>query len=852
MIPDELLKRVLEKINKTPATYNHFFGTINNPAWLIPLKEKGFFSAPTPAIREDGYIQFPSWSESGYLLRVAASAPDEVLSIIKDLPDTDNERVMDDVVNALLLIDPNKAAALTEKVKQYVNSSQFLMLGRTAAKFIAQLAEAGRIGQAIGIAEEMLEVMPDPEREEKLKKDYIMIESSVKYRDHDYEEIIKIITPALAAASPSVTIKMYSKLLHNALDYEFTSFREPGEEKVVIEERKDDYTEISRPKIGKESMSHNHENSLISAVRDAALVMMKAEDIDDEKKLDILRTLISDKYTVFKRIAEFVLRDYKELPAFKAFYEELIQDKRLSVILDGEKRGVGEMTSGFVTEKPTNVLKELGDEELIETLKTYKNESGWSFERDSLAKELREMISLDPKRFIPLLQQIATTKNEYLNEAVDTYEELIDSLDEADKLDIIKSLTEVFKQGDQVGEAESREYYSWTKSSAVRFIEKLVHTKNDKTERFGIENANQLLDLLLLLTRDPDPSEDDLANFDPSDLSVNSNRGKAMHALMYALDWLNRTKAEQQIFDRVFEELDWHLIEKNDDSPAIRAVYGWRFEFLYAINEEWAKANIDQVFTEDKLGAAAFNAYVGFNRVHPYALTVLGDVFARQIKSLTTAPDEDERRRHDMHENFVQHLALHYWHNDLGLDEGSILKELIQTADKKYVKELANFIGFRLYKSKDTDVSPEQLTKLQQLWEAIVEQSKVDLSKATALEEFGGWFASGRFDPEWALNHLAYAASHSDNINLDFAALEYLELIAEDYPELSLKALSSMVDGARERWAVSTWSENATNIIRNAYVANIGKSKELATALANKLVAKGYNEYRYVLKKEES
>lgn len=133
MISDDLLNRTLDNINKTPVAYNYFFQSIDSPAWLLPLKEKGFFKNPIPAIRKDGYIQFPVWPESTYLLRVADKAQNEVLEIIKSFPDTDNERVMDDVANILLKVTPSKAARFTDQVKKYVNTSQFLMLHTTVS-----------------------------------------------------------------------------------------------------------------------------------------------------------------------------------------------------------------------------------------------------------------------------------------------------------------------------------------------------------------------------------------------------------------------------------------------------------------------------------------------------------------------------------------------------------------------------------------------------------------------------------------------------------------------------------------------------------------------------------------------
>lgn len=74
MISDDLLNKTLEHINQTPVAYNYFFQKIDSPAWLQPLKEKGFFKNPTPAIRKDGFIQFPIWPESTYLLKIAEKA----------------------------------------------------------------------------------------------------------------------------------------------------------------------------------------------------------------------------------------------------------------------------------------------------------------------------------------------------------------------------------------------------------------------------------------------------------------------------------------------------------------------------------------------------------------------------------------------------------------------------------------------------------------------------------------------------------------------------------------------------------------------------------------------------------
>lgn len=847
MISEDLLNKTLEKINKTPVAYNYFFNKVSNPAWLLPLKEKGFFTNPTPAIREDGYIQFPLWPEGSYLVRIADKAQDEVLEIIKALPDTDNERVMDDVVHALLKIDTTKAFRLTETVKKYVNSSQFLLLYHTASDFVCKLADDGYDRPAIGLAKEMLEVLPDPEKDEKLKSDYVMIKPATKYRDHDYKDIVEKITPSLIGAAPLATIDMYTELLQKALDYELTFFKEDGEE-AALEEKKDDLSYIWRPDIAEDSeYSHDPEDVLTTALRDSVVGLMRNDSINDTDKVAKLKELATNKYSIFKRAVEFGLREHKNDQAFKSFYDSLVSDEQLKRILEGEKNGVGKSTFGTVTEKPTKVLEDLPDAELIEKLKTYKDESGWSFERDSIAKELAELVKNNPQRFASLLKELATTKNEYLNEAVQAFEEVTDNLDEDSVIQILTTLAEIYKSGNTSEEKERHDYYEWSKSSSIRLIEKLASQREDKSERLTVKSLSAITELLLFLCRSEDPTNEDESDFEPADLSINSNRGKAVHAIAYLLSWMHRNKVKQALYKPVFNELDWHLNPDNDPSPAIRAVYGWRLEFLYGIDKDWVAKNISTIFSDDKLGEAAFDAYARFARVHPDELEILGDVFTKQLPRLATPPTGDGKSRHDALKNYVQRLALHYWYHTLDLSDGSMMSVLLKTADVKYIKELANFIGFRLYKSKGGKPKKDELKKLIKLWDAIVKRTQEDTTKVEALEEFGTWFASGKFDPKWSLEQLAYSASKAGEIHLDFAALEYMETLAEKYPTESLKALSAMVDGTKERWSVSSWSKNATAIIQTAYNSSDNSVKRLATALANKLVAKGYTEYHNII-----
>src|SRR2546426_12275990 len=71
---------------------SYFFDNLKDTDWLHPLVDAGFFTSP-PAIKRDpdrGTLEFPPWPELRYLARMAAHAPEAVLKVILQIPDTDN------------------------------------------------------------------------------------------------------------------------------------------------------------------------------------------------------------------------------------------------------------------------------------------------------------------------------------------------------------------------------------------------------------------------------------------------------------------------------------------------------------------------------------------------------------------------------------------------------------------------------------------------------------------------------------------------------------------------------------------------------------------------------------------
>ena len=100
----DVVDRALREAMKRAANLDYFFDTLASPAWIDPLRERGLFSEPpAQTVSDEGYILAPPWSASRYLLRMAASAPTPVASVILSV-ETNNERLHQDFIDAALVM----------------------------------------------------------------------------------------------------------------------------------------------------------------------------------------------------------------------------------------------------------------------------------------------------------------------------------------------------------------------------------------------------------------------------------------------------------------------------------------------------------------------------------------------------------------------------------------------------------------------------------------------------------------------------------------------------------------------------------------------------------------------------
>ncbi len=282
---------------KRPADYEYFFDRLQSPAWIEPLRQVGFFRHPPEAQREGGYIRFPLWPESRYLVRMAPLEPRPVLSVLLEMPDTENVRVQEDVIDAALAMPPAVAARLVPRAVSWVDSPYRLFLPEKLGRLVIRLAQGGLPQPALRLADALLRpVAPDQEEGSSNATYPRTPEPQSRYRAWEYERVAKAVVPALAAVDPAGTLTLLSELLQLAVEITVPDATPPQ-----------DLSFAWRPAI--EDSDQNHAISgardvLVDALRDAAWAYVTSSPT---ALPEVVTALESRPWRIFHRIALHLL-----------------------------------------------------------------------------------------------------------------------------------------------------------------------------------------------------------------------------------------------------------------------------------------------------------------------------------------------------------------------------------------------------------------------------------------------------------------------------------------------------------------------------------------------------------------
>lgn len=109
----------------------------------------------------EGGITFTSWPESRYLARMAATDAEgawAALEIALQIPETENTRVHEDLIDAALAMPPELAVRFVPSAKRWVRLPYQLLLPEKLGALVSRLALGGQTVAALDLAKSLLAI----------------------------------------------------------------------------------------------------------------------------------------------------------------------------------------------------------------------------------------------------------------------------------------------------------------------------------------------------------------------------------------------------------------------------------------------------------------------------------------------------------------------------------------------------------------------------------------------------------------------------------------------------------------------------------------------------------------------
>lgn len=136
-----------------------FFGRLQGPAWLAPLKAHGLLAPPVESMlaASEGELRLRSWPQGAYLLRMAASPDSDtrarVGAALSDCALTDNRDVIRTGFEILAAIPAAESAPLADIAANWLDTDIQRTLAGTPERYLKNLAEAGARDAALRFAQ---------------------------------------------------------------------------------------------------------------------------------------------------------------------------------------------------------------------------------------------------------------------------------------------------------------------------------------------------------------------------------------------------------------------------------------------------------------------------------------------------------------------------------------------------------------------------------------------------------------------------------------------------------------------------------------------------------------------------
>jgi hypothetical protein len=953
--PEDVSKTVA--LLSRAANYRHFFEKLENPAWIEPLWNKGFFKHPPKVEYEDdrqGYM-FPRWPESRYLARMAQHAPRLVARVLLGIVETDNIAVREDIARAVLALPVNLAEAFVNAARQWIAGRFFdKFLAMRLGELVSHLSKDGKKDAALDLARELLQVVSRDRRgngaAEPSPFDFPP-EPVARFDTWNYEQLLKKNVPHLVDEAKFDAIVLLCDLLDEAVGIK--EHYQEGTERV-------DFSYIWRPAIEDhgQNLGNTVLDALISSLRDMVERLCKA----DPKSIPALLEMLEKReWPVFQRIGLYVLSRFvheEPLLVEERIIDEALFDNHLVLHeyhylcrfgfpfltpearqkllgwIDGglereeveksiRSRGhdpsekiVDQLINGWRLDRLTPIkdhltgqwadhydrlIQQRGEPEHPDFALWYERQAGpkspltqhelsempveniltfmrtWEPPVDSpkgpspegFGRTLSAVVAVHPNDFAVSADEFRGLEPTYVRSLLCGLENALGNGRHFDWKPVLALCEWVVEQpqsipGRQVRSWEKDSDWGWTRG---RIADLLTQGLVPAEGGIPLEYRSSIWKVLEPLTRDPYPpskSEHDGSEAwrGPSWDSLNTTRGKAMHAVIRYAVWAknnidknlpteDRTAQGFTIMPEVQEVLDSHLDPAVDASPATRSVYGQWLPALGWVDKDWVVKNLETLFpsdeSQDYLWRAAWDGYVSF-QVHLSVLDILRKQYKRAIDAMGLESTSDYFRS-DPDSNLAEHLMIAYWNGRESLvDQDSLVRTFFERAPLKIREHALYLIGSWL-NNYSGDLGSEITKRLTDLWQwrKATHQGSNDAVDSKELAQFGWWFVSGKLDQRWSLQQVLLTVQICVELDSSFQVVERLAALGKDFPDLVVDCLEALVQHTKKIWRIYSWREQAFRALQSVIESDHPETRQKARRVINRFGELGFRDFKSLL-----
>ncbi|HEU5003715.1 MAG TPA: thioredoxin domain-containing protein [Actinomycetota bacterium] len=865
---------------------------LDNPRWIDPLHEQGFFRNPPGLIDHylPGVSGAPPWPDSKYLAKMAGVDPFAVHRVALAIPDTDNSLVQEDLTDAALALPPDLAADLAARAEGWLRSSPYhVMLPKKLGALMAALAKGGRPDAAIALARVLLELLADtapPPRgaaaEEGLPA---RPQPCARFSAFDYVDILKEHMPAVTAAAPLAALDLLADVVASALVLSTTEPDPvPGP----------DGSHLWRPAINEDprNLDRTVRSPLVTALRDAAELAARE---NPGMLSELCARLETRGWAIFRRLALHLLAAFpQDAPAaaderladvallddpvtsrewlllarsrFPALSEEERERIRAAVragptparwdpvperwAADPDDAEAAEaFRIGWVTtrldaleaagaEPPDGAFAFLPSEPPVDL--TTPKQAEWL--RSAPAAELvvfcrrwrpPGLIGAPTEAGFQIkLAEVVTSGPEPF--AVHAGE--LAALPDAYLRAVIAGFREAIRQGSAFPwEPVLALFEEAARSGSVALRTGIARTLGAGFTTGDVELPHELGDrawgVIEVLAGNAEVAAEAL-----------------QAAVRYAL-W-RRRQVESGPRGREIARSGWEtmpevrvLLEAHlaaGGAAEVRAAYGQWFPWLLMLDPTWAIGHRDAIFGageandegEDGAGSdarsVAWDSYVARTSVFDQVFDLLADDYRRAIDSI--APDEMLTRPR---QGLVEHLIGLYLRGRIPL-QGSPLGDFFDRAPADHRAYAMSYIGQMLGNQEIERVPGEILGRLMKLWESRVAAAGAAAAEphyADELAVFGAWFASGRFESGWAVRQLSALLSLTGRVGNTSKVVERLKAEMDAMPYEVTTCIAALVASEVGAITILGWGKDAQQILSRIVGGSDPRARDIALDL---------------------